>query len=120
MVQKVNSTHLRKGDDVASDVKAELKIKGVDTEIKLDSKSRVCMTRSLSKKSLKWTAHELTVYSYDNVCYVMCNLCQQILVKAEFDDVAPGLKVTLSGAVPDPKSTKVTPISFTSLSMEIH
>ena len=69
MMQKFNSTHLRKGDDVASDVKAELKIKGVETEIKLDSKSRVCMTGNLRKKSLKRTEHELTVYL--DVSYVI-------------------------------------------------
>lgn len=41
VVQKFSTTSIRKGEDVASDVKTEFKIGKVDTEIKVDTKNKV-------------------------------------------------------------------------------
>lgn len=66
---KFNTTSAKKGDEVSCDVKTEVEFGNIETEFKLDTKSRLAF-------------------------------------KAVYEDLAPGLKVALSGVIPDQKATK--------------
>lgn len=67
---KFNTTSVRKGEDVSSEAKTELKFGQVETEFKIDTKNK-------------------------------------IHAKLEFEDAAPGLKLVVSGVLPDAKSTRL-------------
>eukprot|EP00475_Leptophrys_vorax_P026971 TRINITY_DN3839_c0_g1_i1.p1 TRINITY_DN3839_c0_g1~~TRINITY_DN3839_c0_g1_i1.p1 ORF type:complete len:275 (-),score=62.42 TRINITY_DN3839_c0_g1_i1:109-933(-) len=66
---KFQTASVKKGDELSCDVKTELEFGNVETEFKLDTKSKLAF-------------------------------------KAVYEDLAPGLKLALSGVIPDQKATK--------------